>query len=55
MSIKDRKVECPLAQSISLGLVAAVLLFRIPPARILALIGKVFTEWSSFSVLVSLL
>lgn len=29
--MKDRKAERPLAQAISLGLVAAVLLFRIPP------------------------
>lgn len=47
-------VRRPLAQAISLGLVTAVLLFRIPPAQIAALVGKVFTDWSSFSVLVSL-
>ncbi|MBR5268606.1 MAG: DUF401 family protein [Lachnospiraceae bacterium] len=44
----------PLYQAIFGGLVATVLLFRIPPMEIVNNIVKVFTSWSSMSVLVSL-
>lgn len=44
----------PLYQAIFGGLVATVLLFRIPPTEIINNIVKVFTSWSSMSVLVSL-
>ena len=44
----------PLYQAIFGGLVVTVVLFRIPPAEIIHNTVKVFTNWSSVSVLISL-
>ena len=44
----------PLYQAILGALIAAVLLYRIPPKAILSQSARVFTDWNSFSVLVSL-
>lgn len=44
----------PLYEAIFGGLIMTVILFRIPPVKILNLIMKVFTSWSSMSVLLSL-
>ena len=44
----------PLYQAILGGLLAAALLFRIPPAAALGRVGRVFADWNSLSVLVSL-
>ena len=44
----------PLYQAIFGGLVVTVVLFRIPPMEILNNTKKVFTTWSSLSVLISL-
>ena len=44
----------PLYQAILGGLLAAALLYRIPPAAALGRVGRVFADWSSLSVLVSL-
>ena len=44
----------PLYQAILGGLLIAALLFRIPPAAIAARVGRVFADWTSMSVLVSL-
>lgn len=44
----------PLYEAILGGLLMTVVLFRIPPAKILNLILKVFTSWPSMSVLLSL-
>lgn len=44
----------PLYQAILGGLLLTVLLYRIPPPAILAQTARVFTDWGSFSVLVSL-
>ena len=44
----------PLYQAILGALIAAALLYRIPPRAILSQTARVFTDWNSFSVLVSL-
>ena len=44
----------PLYQAILGVLLAAALLYRIPPAAALGRVGRVFADWSSLSVLVSL-
>ncbi|TCL44712.1 DUF401 family protein [Harryflintia acetispora] len=44
----------PLYQAILGGLLAAALLYRIPPAALLRQTAKVFADWDSLSVLVSL-
>lgn len=44
----------PLYQAILGGLLAAALLYRIPPAALLRQTAKVFADWNSLSVLVSL-
>lgn len=44
----------PLYQAILGGLIAAVFLFRLYPFEIIHLTGKVFTTWSSLSILISL-
>lgn len=44
----------PLYQAISGGLIVCVLLYQIPPMEILRQTIKIFTDWNSLSVLVSL-
>ena len=44
----------PLYQAILGALIAAALLYRIPPRAMLSQTARVFTDWNSFSVLVSL-
>lgn len=44
----------PLYQAISGGIIAAIFLFQIPANETLRQIGKVFTNWGSLSVLISL-
>ena len=44
----------PLYQAILGALIAAALLYRIPPRAILSQTARVFTDWNSFSVLISL-
>lgn len=44
----------PLYQAISAGVIAIILLFRISLMDSVILVSRVFTEWSSFSILVSL-
>ena len=44
----------PLYQAILGALIAAALLYRIPPKAILSQTARVFTDWNSFSVLISL-
>ena len=44
----------PLYQAILGGLLSAALLYRIPPVAVLGRVGRVFADWNSLSVLVSL-
>lgn len=44
----------PLYQAILGGLFSAALLYRIPPVAVLGRVGRVFADWNSLSVLVSL-
>lgn len=44
----------PLWQAIGSGLIVAILLYQIPPFEVLKCTSNVFTNWNSFSVIVSL-
>lgn len=44
----------PLWQAIGGGLIIAILLYQIPPLEVLKCTSNVFTNWNSFSVIVSL-
>jgi len=47
-------IRRPLYQAITGGLIASVLLYRIPLTAAAVQTSKVFTNWSSFSVILAL-